>query len=90
MPARSLALALLLALCAGCATFSTSTTPEWDRQFGTRVRATLALQLADPCAPASDTAAGMDGRKARAAYQHYQKAAGEPAAPAAGMSATNY
>lgn len=83
-------LVCLLAVGTGCSSLSPSSTPEWDRQFGTRARAALALQVADPHAPVSDTAAGMDGRKAGAAYQRYQKAASEPAPSGTSLSSTNH
>ncbi len=79
----------LLAVCTGCGSLSPASTPEWDRQFGMRARAALALQVADPHAPVSDTAAGMDGRKAGAAYQRYLKAVSEPAQSGTSLSSTN-
>ncbi|WP_374362670.1 hypothetical protein [Pseudoduganella danionis] len=82
--------ALLLAtLCCGCSTQLSTSTPDWDQHFGSRARATLALQVAYPAAASSDTAAGMDGRKARAAYERYQKAGADAALPVSGQSANN-
>lgn len=83
-------LVCLLAVCSGCASLSPSSTPEWDHQFGMRARAALALQVAQPQAPVSDTAAGMDGRKAGAAYQRYQKSASEPAQSGTSLVGNNH
>ena len=83
-------LVCLLAGCTGCGSLSPSSTPEWDHQFGMRARAALALLVAQPQAPVSDTAAGMDGRKAGAAYQRYQKSASEPAQSGTSLVGNNH
>jgi len=88
---RTLALAtpLLAALTCGCSVLPASSTPEWDQRFGMRARATLASQIARTEPTSSDAAAGMDGRKARAAYQRYQQAAGDTVQSEVGQSITN-
>ena len=71
-PLTSIALALLLA---GCV----HTTPNWDRQFGSSVRAATAAQVADPSAQANpDPVTGIDGRAAKASQQHYEKSFATP------------
>lgn len=80
---------LLLVLTCGCSVLPASSTPEWDQHFGMRARATLASQVVQTGPVNSADAAGMDGRKARAAYQRYQQSAGDPAQPAVGQSASN-
>ena len=80
---------LLLVLTCGCSVLPASSTPEWDQHFGMRARATLASQVVQTGPVNSADAAGMDGRKARAAYQRYQQAAGDTAPSEAGQSASN-
>ena len=72
----SILLAGALSACAG-------TTPHWDSRFGLATRLAMRQQVADPAASRNaDPVAGMDGRSARAAYERYQKAAGEsPSSP---------
>jgi len=73
-------------LLTACGTRLSSTTPYWDQTFGTRARATLAMQIAHPQVPSHDPAAGMDGKQAQAAYERYQKPGnGAVAAAPAGM-----
>lgn len=72
----------LILLAAGslsaCAGITAQTTPRWDSRFGLDTRAALAQQVLHPDAGRNtDTVAGMNGRSARAAYERYQKAAGE-------------
>lgn len=67
-------------LLAGALSACVSTTPHWDRRFGLDTRMVLLQQTANPAASRNgDPVAGMDGRSARAAYERYQKAAGEAA-----------
>ena len=80
---------LLLVLTCGCSVLPASSTPEWDQHFGMRARATLASQVVQTGPVSRAEVAGMDGRKARAAYQRYQQAAGDTAQSEAGQSATN-
>jgi type IV pilus biogenesis protein CpaD/CtpE len=59
----------------GCA----ATTPNWDRQFGNAVRATLASQVADPAAARNtNPVSGIDGRAARASQEHYARSFAQP------------
>lgn len=64
----------LAAIVSACA----ATTPMLDSRFGLDTRMALAQQITNPGARRNpDPVAGMDGRSAHAAYQRYQKAAGE-------------
>ena len=66
---------------AACVLQPPSSTPQWDRHFGESARMTLARQIIEPEAGRNpDPVAGMDGKAARAAYDRYQKAGGDPAA----------
>jgi hypothetical protein len=68
---------VLLSACA-----STSTTPNWDRQFGDSVRATLASQIIDPgAARNASTVSGIDGRAAKGAQDRYELSVEPPPAP---------
>jgi hypothetical protein len=76
-------LKLLILLAAGmlsaCANIIVPTTPNWDSRFGLDTRMALSQQIMHPAAARNaDPVAGMDGRSARAAYERYQKAGGEP------------
>lgn len=67
----TLAAALLVLACSGCV----QTSPHWDKNFGTSLRASLASQVADPAAAANpnpNPVAGLDGRAAAAASQRYE------------------
>ena len=60
----------------GCALLSAcvTTTPNYDARYGDSVQIAQARQTLDPAATmrnATNTVAGMDGRAARAAYDHY-------------------
>lgn len=71
------ALALLLA---GCAAIS----PRADASFGQSVRATLASQVVEPAAVRNaNPVAGVDGRAARAAQDHYERSFAKPETAAA-------
>lgn len=73
-------------LLTACSTELSTTTPNWDQSFGTRARSTLALQIAQPQGTSKDPVAGMDGNRAQATYERYQKPGNGPAAAApAGM-----
>jgi len=64
------------ALLTACA----ATTPQWDARFGDATRIALAQQVIAPAAARNaDPVAGMDGRAAAQALQHYQKSFAEPA-----------
>lgn len=77
---RLTAAAALLAFLQGCA----APTPYWDTRFGNATRANLAAQVIDPAPAASaGSAAGLDGRAARAAYETYQRSFTQPEQPAA-------
>lgn len=68
----------LLIPLAGILSACVATTPTFDSRFGLAARMTLAQQIANPAAARNtDPVAGMDGSSARAAYERYQKAAGE-------------
>jgi len=61
---------LLCAPLQGC-----RTTPRFDDNFGTAVRANLAAQVIEPEAAANaDPVLGMDGGAARASQERYQRA----------------
>jgi len=69
---------LLLLLLQGC-----STTPRFEKNFGTAVRANLAAQTVDPGAAANTNPAnGIDGAAARAAHERYQRSFIQPDAAA--------
>ncbi|MBC7861251.1 MAG: hypothetical protein H7Z39_21225 [Burkholderiaceae bacterium] len=73
---RSLAALTIAGLLSACA----ASTPQFDRRFGATVRDAMASQIADPGAAANpDPVAGMDGRSAVLAFDHYQKTFAEPA-----------
>ena len=80
MITRTIAGILALLLLQGC-----STTPRFEKNFGTAVRANLAAQTVDPGAAANTNPAnGIDGAAARAAHERYQQSFIRPdsAAPA--------
>lgn len=73
---RALPLAMVLGL-AGCA----QTTPRWDITFGDTVRSAFAAQVINPAAARNtNPVAGIDGRTARAAHEHYERASAQPEA----------
>jgi hypothetical protein len=66
---QTLGLCALAAIVAGCAPVA----PHWESSFGNAVRATVASQVADPAAARNaNPVAGIDGRAAQAAQQHYE------------------
>jgi len=68
--------AVTAALLAACS----ATTPQWDAHFGDATRIAQAQQIIAPAAARNaDPVAGMDGRAAAQAQQHYQKSFAEPA-----------
>lgn len=71
---RWAALGVLVATLAGC-----SSTPYFDRHFGTATRTNLAAQVIDPEAGAKrQTATGIDGAAARSAIERYQRSFAQP------------
>jgi type IV pilus biogenesis protein CpaD/CtpE len=59
-----------------------STTPRFNKNFGTSVRANVAAQVLDPAAAANtNTAAGMEGSAAAIAHGRYQESFKEPEKP---------
>lgn len=73
---RSLAALTIAGLLSACA----ASTPQFDQRFGATVRDAMASQVAHPDAVANaDPAAGMDGRSAVLAFEHYQKSFAAPA-----------
>ncbi len=76
---NTIAALLVVAGLTGCA----QTSPNFDRNFGTSVRASLAAQVADPAAarnPNPNPVTGMDGRAAAAAGQRYEASFAQPPA----------
>lgn len=68
-PFQPLAIAALALALAGCAPVA----PHWESTFGNSVRASVASQVADPAAARNvNPVAGIDGRAAQAAQQHYE------------------
>lgn len=68
---NTLAALLAFASLSGCA----QTSPQWEKNFGTSLRASLASQVADPAAarnPNPNPVVGLDGRAAAAANQRYE------------------
>ena len=58
------------------------TTPRFNNNFGTSVRANVAAQVLDPAAAANtNTAAGMEGGAAAIAHGRYQESFKEPEKP---------
>ena len=63
-----------------------STTPRFNEQFGTSVRANVAAQVLDPAAAANtNPAAGMEGGAAAIAHGRYQDSFKEPEKPIKGL-----
>lgn len=75
---RHLPILLAAGLLSACAATATQNASQWDSRFGFDTRLVLAQQILHADAGRSrNPAAGMDGRSATAAYERYQKAAGE-------------
>jgi type IV pilus biogenesis protein CpaD/CtpE len=67
---------------AGMLVCGCSTTPRFNNNFGTSVRANVAAQVLDPTAAANtNTAAGMEGGAAAIAHGRYQESFKEPEKP---------
>ena len=75
---KQLACALLTGvLLTGC-----GTTPRFNEQFGTSVRANVAAQVLDPAAAANTSpVTGIEGGAAAIAHQRYQDSFKEPEKP---------
>ena len=59
-----------------------STTPRFNKNFGTSVRANVAAQVLDPAAAANtNPATGMEGGAAAIAHGRYQESFKEPEKP---------
>jgi outer membrane murein-binding lipoprotein Lpp len=59
-----------------------STTPRFNKYFGTSVRANVSAQVLDPAAATNtNPAAGMEGKAAAAAHERYQNSFKEPETP---------
>lgn len=73
---KPLAVTLLtVAVLSGCA----QTSGNWDKRFGTSLRASLASQVADPAAARNATPVhGMDGRAAAAVQKGYETSFAQP------------
>ena len=81
LAATVLALAAVLSACAPVA-------PRWESSFGDAVRGSVASQVANPAAARNpNPVAGIDGRAAQAAQQHYEKSFSAPTAPEPAMVA---
>jgi type IV pilus biogenesis protein CpaD/CtpE len=66
----------------GMLLYGCSTTPRFNAQFGTSVRANVAAQVLDPTASANtNPAAGMEGAAAIIAHERYQNSFKEPEKP---------
>jgi type IV pilus biogenesis protein CpaD/CtpE len=67
---------------AGMLLYGCSTTPRFNRNFGTSVRANVAAQVLDPAAGANtNPATGMEGAAAAIAHERYQNTFKEPEKP---------
>ncbi|MFS2214903.1 hypothetical protein ACCD08_10360 [Telluria sp. Tellsp104] len=66
----------------GMLLYGCSTTPRFNAQFGTSVRANVAAQVLDPTASANtNPAAGMEGKAAVIAQERYENSFKEPDKP---------
>jgi type IV pilus biogenesis protein CpaD/CtpE len=66
--------------------YGCDTTPRFNEQFGTSVRANVAAQVLDPAAAANtDPAAGIEGAAAAIAHERYQNSFKEPEKPIKGL-----
>jgi type IV pilus biogenesis protein CpaD/CtpE len=71
---------------AGMLLYGCSTTPRFNNNFGTSVRANMAAQVLDPAAAANtNPAAGMEGSAAAIAHGRYQDSFKEPEKPIKGL-----
>jgi type IV pilus biogenesis protein CpaD/CtpE len=71
---------------AGMLLYGCSTTPRFNNNFGTSVRANMAAQVLDPAAAANtNPAAGMEGGAAAIAHGRYQDSFKEPEKPIKGL-----
>ena len=62
--------------------YGCSTTPRFNAQFGTSVRANVAAQVLDPAAAANtNPAAGMEGAAAIISHERYENSFKEPEKP---------
>ena len=69
---------LAIASLSGCA----QTSPHWEKNFGTSLRASLAAQVADPAAarnPNPNPVLGLDGSAAAAVARRYEASFSRPA-----------
>jgi len=74
-PIATLTAAIAVAGLVGC----TSTTPDWDAQFGETTRGLMASQIIDPDASFNpDPVVGIDGKAARAAMTEYHSVHTQP------------
>ena len=70
----------------GMLLYGCSTTPRFNENFGTSVRANVAAQMLDPAAAANtNPAAGMEGGAAAIAHGRYQDSFKEPEKPIKGL-----
>lgn len=68
-------LTLTLAVLSGCA----QTSGNWDKRFGTSLRASLASQVVNPAAARNaNPVEGMDGRAAGAVQKGYETSFAQP------------
>jgi outer membrane murein-binding lipoprotein Lpp len=66
----------------GMLLYGCGTTPRFNEQFGTSVRANVAAQALDPAAAANtNPAAGMEGAAAAIAHERYENSFKEPERP---------
>ena len=66
----------------GMLLYGCSTTPRFNAQFGTSVRANVAAQVLDPAAAANtDPATGMEGAAAVISHERYENSFKEPEKP---------
>jgi type IV pilus biogenesis protein CpaD/CtpE len=66
----------------GMLLYGCSTTPRFNAQFGTSVRANVAAQVLDPTASANtNPAAGMEGAAAIISHERYENSFKEPEKP---------
>ncbi len=67
---------------AGMLLYGCDTTPRFNENFGTAVRANVAAQVLDPAAAANtDPAAGMEGAAAVISHERYENSFKEPEKP---------
>lgn len=82
---KKISAVLRLALCAGaCTTLAAclSSTPTWDKTFGSAVNQITVMQTLNPAASDNDDpVAGIDGAAAQAAQTNYVKSFTAPTPP---------